>query len=493
MSQITRLLSLPLRGKFVTRAITVLLSAFSFALFALASMGYTYNERDFIVRGYENFLERREYPYILFTGLNALGRTYYTPEHIAQIEEETGLSFVRDYDCPIGMDRAGGVYFEELGALSPGDGETIEALGFRFLAGRAPEGLFEIAVSDREFEYFRENGYRDVRKNYRLAKDGKWEDGSPAYLPDVFGEALCEDGYWYIEEPRPVEKIQTPQDLFGKTFPVTGDPERGELGKRDGRILSLFEVKIVGVVDTRYDADEDSFNRYDLPAGRIFVSETWEETFFRMSAARQIFSPASKEHKIIAKCVDVSLALAEYAKRTSGSANDLGLYDFSYLLNEFDLFPNEAEGIEGLLINGRRTDLVWLCGLGGIFAVFGIVLNAYLMTALLERRRKQIGVLRALGGSKKKIALIYLFGALVMGCFIFAAALSMVAGLYFGLLLPNLADSYIGVSRYVLTGWNVLLLAVICIGAPILSSLFPLWRFLRRSCVEMMKDTKQKR
>ena len=171
-------LKLSLHGKWITRVITIVLSAFSFALFAFVTMGYTYNERDYILRGYSNFLERTGFEYIYYTGQNELGRAYYTPEHVAEIERRTGLSFARDYECKIELDRAGGgEYYEELGLLTAAD-----EFGFGFLAGRAPETLYEIAVSECEFEYFHEYGYRNVRKNYHLAKDGRLSRLSPRRL-----------------------------------------------------------------------------------------------------------------------------------------------------------------------------------------------------------------------------------------------------------------------------------------------------------------------
>ena len=53
-----------IRGKWTMKIITVLLSAFSFTLFALASTAFTYNERDYILGNYLYDLEQN--PQLVF-------------------------------------------------------------------------------------------------------------------------------------------------------------------------------------------------------------------------------------------------------------------------------------------------------------------------------------------------------------------------------------------------------------------------------------------
>lgn len=51
-----------------------------------------------------------------------------------------------------------------------------------------------------------------------------------------------------------------------------------------------------------------------------------------------------------------------------------------------------------------------VCDVVVVFLVFAVLLNAHLITAIMEMKRKQIGVLRALGGSERMVRALYLTG-----------------------------------------------------------------------------------
>ena len=98
---------LTFRGKWVTRSITVLLTAVSLAFFSLAFTGYSYDREEYFHRAYQDMLHERKY--LTFsneinidvdslTGLHASGdmwgRPYFSPSEVRQIEEEIPLGFL---------------------------------------------------------------------------------------------------------------------------------------------------------------------------------------------------------------------------------------------------------------------------------------------------------------------------------------------------------------------------------------------------------------
>ena len=82
-------LRLALQGKTVTKILTVFLCAFSFALFALASTGYTYSKKDYYTRALMHYS----------TQTFGATRVYASPlgeEGISRFEE-TGMDFAYLY------------------------------------------------------------------------------------------------------------------------------------------------------------------------------------------------------------------------------------------------------------------------------------------------------------------------------------------------------------------------------------------------------------
>ncbi len=126
---------------------------------------------------------------------------------------------------------------------------------------------------------------------------------------------------------------------------------------------------------------------------------------------------------------------------------------------------------------------------GAIFCVFAIVLTSYLMTAMMNKKRKQIGIMRSLGASRRRVSGYFLIGTLMLSGIIFLVALAMSLAINYGYIVPRMTDEWFGVPKFVYSGWTVLILAGISFVVPVLSVLLPLRLFMRRSCVEMMKDS----
>ena len=91
-----------LRGKWVTRVITILLSAFSFALVAIASTGFLFNRTNFYEKAYRYYFQNTS-PFVSFIVNNEkLFGSGFSEEWIKKIEEETNLPYL--YDSSLLMD-----------------------------------------------------------------------------------------------------------------------------------------------------------------------------------------------------------------------------------------------------------------------------------------------------------------------------------------------------------------------------------------------------
>ena len=90
---------LSFRGKWMVRVLTILLSAMSFMFFAIASTAFTFDEFEFQVRGYQNYMMDKEY----FLFMNDIANTSLSPsslellltnQEISAIENGVDLNFV---------------------------------------------------------------------------------------------------------------------------------------------------------------------------------------------------------------------------------------------------------------------------------------------------------------------------------------------------------------------------------------------------------------
>ena len=93
-------------------------------------------------------------------------------------------------------------------------------------------------------------------------------------------------------------------------------------------------------------------------------------------------------------------------------------------------------------------------------------------------------MLRALGANEADVKRIVLFEALFVAICSFLLALLLSLGVFYGGLQPLTYMAQFGVSMLNFTGWNVLILAVLSFGVPILCSLVPLKRFLQKPIVD---------
>lgn len=153
-------------GRKLTKVLTILLCAFSFALFALSSTGYMYDRVDFLTRSFLT-LQKVHTPGILFSHFDSYDQERGIPsEQIPYIEQETGLDFVFTFDFNTISEYLGESFYYEnnpdafsVDEVLSGTAAAYEDCRFQLMAGRYPEAYDEIALPIYRFDHFHELGY----------------------------------------------------------------------------------------------------------------------------------------------------------------------------------------------------------------------------------------------------------------------------------------------------------------------------------------------
>ena len=483
-------------GKWIIKLFTVALSVFAFAMFALASTSFLYNEQAFMIRAYRNYLKTQ--PYLVLSD-STTASSVFDADDIALIQEKMDFDFLAGYSCRIYLecfayDDINGAYptfdgkiEDERGNLTPEYTEYLEifrqyeeqkflinfevfaeaeevynAWEFKLLEGRYPQAENEIAVSEKWFEVFQRCGY-------------------------------C---YTFGKTHRELEKNRgTKQEIL----------KYGDLiGKKIAAVNAEFsEVTITGIVDTNSDVlpKLQIYERtpQNVLKAAVFCSEAWKTRELKAGTLTAQYFFASVKGELLKKA---SLRkIVEVTQELVQKNIQMQKWDGKYYINEQP--PVGAMYLSALMrtkdpsnpVFYMDTNLIVLLfmGTGILFLVFSITLNAYLMTASMGRKRKQIGVLRAMGATERKIAQIFLLGTVYLAILIFLGALALSFGVYLRWLRPWLTIPPFDVAILQYNGWTVLFLAVLSVGVPLLSVILPIERYLRSSIVENIKGISSKR
>ena len=448
---------LALQGKWITRVITIILSAFSFALFTLASMAYTYNQFDYIVRGYQYYLKNTN-PYVVFYNYKNEYDGAIGEENISYIENQLPHRFIHEYkNFPVSI--AAFLPSSDIAFSFGRDSDVIcateniyEKFGYELLAGRYPVAVDEIAVSEAQFKIFLEYGYSDNRINF---------------------EYRANDNSWYYNNNLPraeTEIINAPQDLIGKK--LMRENALSDAAKE------YEEVTIVGVVDTHNTAASDE-TTFDKPYGRIFCSQMWRDSDDRIENeyCRFLFAIGDTDYSSVRKIVEVGLHFFGDCERYVEAVPEIGLWKLRGLISD----------------SGERLFTILLSCAGIVFGIFAVVLNIHLISMSAQLKQRKVGILRSMGAGKRDIARLFMVEALLIGVCSFFLALITDLGLYYGIIKSLTYNHTFGVSTYIFNGWNVLLLAGMSFIVPVLAALIPIHNFFKQTIVDNLSGNYKKK
>ena len=414
-------------GRKLTKVLTILLCAFSFALFALSSTGYMYDQIDFLTRSFLT-LQKVHTPGILFSHFDDYAQSWLFPtERIDYIEQETGLDFVY---CFLHAKDPVHRFYAEYETESPerlsetilsGSAATYEDCGFQLMAGRYPEADDEIVITLSRFQDFQKLGYAYNDYHFVHIRDGVVLSDVPySYQYNSTGDRFIEihsgrgsvhvsgdyTGYVYVEfkERGEPEEIRTYDDIIGKKIICFGDPQTGSLGKEN-----IYDATIVGVADD----SQAHFNIYTLR--RVSLrSESWRETFAPSAQddVECLAAGPTDDYDLARTCVELSLEMldayeAKYPDANQHDAPSMGAYPVTTWVDHTTLAHSNFWAGEKLLI------FFGLVG-GFLFAIFSVLLCWHLMTSTLALQRIKIGILRSMGAGEADVVRIILIEALLV-------------------------------------------------------------------------------
>lgn len=506
---------LSFRGKWMVRVLTILLSAMSFMLFAIASTAFTFDVFDFQVRGYQYYMSDKDY--YLFS--NTTGNTGYAPgdpelllteEEVVSIENGVDLNFVTSCRNQIDV----GYFFDKsyfrgekykydeneeiedytdeykaylkevegrslaysVSDVTVGSEATYDDLNYRLLAGRYPEAVNEIAVSEEIYEMFAWGGYVDA------IAEGCYTLQEFTFVFEKYEAYAWDDSVIPPEEAG--EAIKSYDDLLGKTL---ANYELQEENSNERHETMPDEVVIVGIVEMENRPAWP--RRYSQPYfSGILRSEAWRQ---EQIAADKLYAEAmvarnfNASEQVVRDAVSVTLELSELARpRFEGLTPYVDLNVGAYTVSSL---------ADHIVDSNLYILILIVCDVGVVFLVFAVLLNAHLITALMSMKRKQIGVLRALGGSERRVRAIYLTGTAVLGLCIFLLSLVFTVAVFYGFWQKMWMISIFGISPFVFNGWNVLILFVLSFAVPLLSALVPLKRFFKKSIVDNISGENPKK
>jgi putative ABC transport system permease protein len=125
---------------------------------------------------------------------------------------------------------------------------------------------------------------------------------------------------------------------------------------------------------------------------------------------------------------------------------------------------NDMLGVLGSVL-GVLTAVV--AGLGGISLLVGAVGILTIMSITVRERTQEIGLLRALGASRRQISALFLFEAALL------SGIGGVAGLLLGILIVGMVALFVPALPVSLDWYYVLLAEGIAIGTGLFAGLMP--------------------
>ena len=204
----------------------------------------------------------------------------------------------------------------------------------------------------------------------------------------------------------------------------------------------------------------------------------WHDALFQDGDefCTRLVAPATDDEAYLRGCVVLTLEFIREYKIAKPALTEnnvaIGAHDIGVLVSVGNSVSNERV----IILAGTVA--------GSLFGIFAVLLCWHLTSSSLDLKKRKIGVLRAMGANEADVKRIVLFEALFVAICSFLLALVFSLAGFYGFLQPLSFYADFGASLLQFNGWNVLILAVLSFGVPILCSLVPLKRFLQKPIVE---------
>ena len=459
------------RLKPVRTVFSVLLSAFAFLLFCFSSSLLFYNPRSTVLDIVREDGKEREI--LRLCGVECSFDDPNYGNRLKRLDEETLTEFLKIGTCrgvmtlnkndPMNVRPTSSARAEEAfprytntmnGCLDLQGFADLRGTSASVVAGRAPETANEIALSTYWFKLFFANGYEVLSEEGYSLETVQIDDYADLIGKELRFYAMKSDGL--VRLPMTVTGIFSSNDFYGTFCKEHPEEEKSELDS---------------LLRSRYMSSYESF-AWVSDAFRAHASTTESNGSSFLPQGEGVYSflvcPAEQAEKLLDKIVFPST-------RDFGAKGWMGDFGVMLYVPSYD----EIEGVFSLM---RSIDLQFglFFGASVAFALFASLLLASLISASMDRRAKDLAILRALGARRTDIFTIFLVEGL------FVAGISALIALGAMAILSALANGYVkatlaGLGIFYLYPQSVLLTIVIAFLVAVLSTHFPVKKKTKRS------------
>lgn len=353
----------------------------------------------------------------------------------------------RDFTLFLGAEPQGKLELSSCLTASPewlmyADGEYLSAVGAEVI-GRLPEREGEVALSLCLVNSFLEFGYYD-------------NIASPTQFDEDY-EMIRDESFLY--------EFDSAEELVAAGCRLTM-----KVGYEEDAPEST--LTIVGAVDEHcpHDHRAADFVQRAEPFDKVYLSRE------QFTSCAEVFAGGAWNYLLAPR--------GERAEDRGGLVayveEQEALSFSSTLLSSLEEYASALEG---------SRDIFFYVGLGLI--VFAAALIYQFVSFSMEKKKRQIGVLRALGATGRDIAVIFLMESLFLA--VLQAALG--AGLSFAFAAATNATLAAGIELPVafasIRGWSIPALFGLSIAVSLLSAAVPIVRTVKKSPVEAIRDNEE--
>ena len=321
----------------------------------------------------------------------------------------------------------------------------------------------------------------ELMEYFHIAPDPRLKDPSVCRLPETDSEIAISDAMvdlfmaaGYRDEAGNIFEIKAPEDMLGKEYGhlticgiYTTPENRAEMAEK---------------YDKTYDwSSEPETYKYVQGLHLMGVS------FVKEGALERNEGPLYGDHPLVG-------SFGYVVKLSGDRMKDRAFFD----RKDVTFTAPNAEGMEchySLKIRSQYSVMVedaaytftddsfltvawWI---GGIFAVVSALLFMSYLSVSIEFRKRELGILRALGASKKDVILICVFESLIMAALIFAISLAAT------LVWCAVLNAHYLAPFFIVGFIPILSLFLLCFGVAALATILPVYRLAKRSPADILK------
>lgn len=294
-----------------------------------------------------------------------------------------------------------------------------------------------------------------------LHPDDRFVDSSLCRLPQANDEIAITDirasmfiEFGYLAEDGTSIAIHTPDDLIGK-----------KLGSMT--ICGVYSTEI----DRHYFEEAKEVYTYSSEAEYILVPGMIRDGFVRQGFSKEVFGEDEIVSMLLRLSGDVQkdLTLMNDLCKAAGQDEAVSIYSV------YDNYMGNASFFETVLLIPAQIAAVAFC-------IFAVLLQMNFLTVSLERKKKEFGILRALGARKKDIA-----GICIVESFLITAIGFILSAIAVAITCVVLNRIY-RIVMFIFGWLPIVALIVLCFGVAALSAILPAVRIGKQKPIDVIRS-----